>query len=257
MFWQGSWQLLYHPQSSVARTPANAGLAFDDLAFAVTEAGIPRLKGWWIPAVPGARYCRCTVLYLHGANGNLGDTVDEMARLHNAGLNVFAFDYRGYGQSQPVHPSQAHWREDAEWALQYLTGTRHLPANSIVLVGQDLGADLAIQIAAAHPELAGVVLQEPINDPLAPVFQDPRARMVPAHLLVPDHWDLNEPAATLRIPSLWFYRPAKAPATKASVQPDFFKRVPARKVLVWLPATGKGDADYLNALTAWLDDLPK
>lgn len=256
MFWQGSWQLLYHPQAVVARTPASVGLAFDDLAFAATEAGLPRLHGWLIPAPPGARYSRYTVLYLHGTNGNLGDTVDELARLHNAGLNEFAFDYRGYGRSQPIHPSEAHWREDAEWALQYLTGTRHIPISSVVLVGQNLGANLALEMAASHPDLAGVVLQEPSDVPLSPVFEDPRARMVPAHLLVRDHWDAVAPASALLIPSLWFYRPAKGATTNPSAEPEFFKRASARKVLVWLPATFKNNADYLNALTAWLDELP-
>src|SRR5208337_5473457 len=71
LFWQGSWQLLYHPASSVARTPASLGLAFESVGFATTEAGVPRLKGWWIPAALDARYSRYTVLYLHAQNGNL------------------------------------------------------------------------------------------------------------------------------------------------------------------------------------------
>ena len=109
--------MLYHPASAVSRTPASAGVAFDPVAFATTEAGVPRLKGWWIPAAPGARYTRYTVLYLHGQNGNMSNTVDDLAALHDLGLNILAFDYRGYGQSQFSHPTQARWREDAEWCL--------------------------------------------------------------------------------------------------------------------------------------------
>jgi len=33
-FWQGSWQLLYHPATAVARTPANVGLPFEAVDFA-------------------------------------------------------------------------------------------------------------------------------------------------------------------------------------------------------------------------------
>ena len=66
-----------------------------------------------------------------------------------AGLNVFAFDYRGYGQSHFAHPSETRWREDAESALSYLTGTRHIPANAIILVGKDLGANLALEVAVS------------------------------------------------------------------------------------------------------------
>ena len=81
LFWQGSWQLLYHPAATISRTPASAGLAFDRIAFASTDAGVPRLKGWWIPAAPGAARARFTVIYLHGQNGNIGDTVDAVVGL--------------------------------------------------------------------------------------------------------------------------------------------------------------------------------
>src|ERR1700739_1839216 len=70
LFWQGSWQLLYHPTAAIARTPAAVGLTFDPVGFATTDTGAPQLTGWWIPAGSTARF---TVLYLHGQDGNLGD----------------------------------------------------------------------------------------------------------------------------------------------------------------------------------------
>lgn len=203
LFWQGAWQLLYHPSATLARTPANVGLPFDAVAFAATDTGRLRLQGWWIPAAPGARFSRYTVLYLHGQNGNLGDTIDALAQVHAAGVNVFAFDYRGYGRSQFLRPSEAHWRQDAGWALDYLTGTRHIDAHTIVPMGQGLGANLALEVAAAHPEVAGVVLDAPLSHPMSAIFDDPRAHMVPAHELVRDRYDLNAAAAAVRAPSLW------------------------------------------------------
>ncbi|MGH9590200.1 MAG: hypothetical protein ACRD25_07375, partial [Terracidiphilus sp.] len=65
IFWQGAWQLLYRPTSPVAHTPAAAGLRYEDVAFAATETGTTRLRGWWIPAAPKAGSARYTVLYLH------------------------------------------------------------------------------------------------------------------------------------------------------------------------------------------------
>src|SRR5579863_4845 len=130
LFWQGSWQLLYHPSTKVTKTPASVGLAFDPVAFAVTDTGVPQLNGWWIPAAQESGQRRLTVVYLHGENGNLGDTVDALAQLHAAGVNVFAFDYRGYGQSQFARPSERTWLEDADWAISYLTGTRQIEAGS-------------------------------------------------------------------------------------------------------------------------------
>ncbi|MGA2849379.1 MAG: alpha/beta fold hydrolase [Terracidiphilus sp.] len=251
LFWQGSWQLLYHPASAVTRAPASVGLAFDPVAFATTEAAEPRLKGWWIAAEPGARYARFTVLYLHGQDGNLSDAVDALTALHQAGLNVFAFDYRGYGQSEFQRPSEARWREDADWAIKYLTGTRHVAADTIILDGRALGANLALEVAAAHPELAGVVLESPLEAPMNAVFNDPRAHMVPAHLLVRDRFDADQAAADLRIPSLWF-ESAEGAHTQAG---DAVKRVSAPKMLVWLKAGPEENQERTDSLARWLDDL--
>jgi uncharacterized protein len=260
LFWQGSWQLLYHTTAAVTRTPASVGLRFDSVGFAATEAGEPRLMGWWIPAGQDARNSRYTVLNLHGQNGNLGDTVDAVAALHAVGVNVFAFDYRGYGQSQFARPSEAHWREDAESAIEYLTNTRHIPAGSILLFGRGLGANLALEVAAAHPQLAGVLMDEPLPAPADAIFRDPRAKLVPAHLLMRDRWDSIPPAANLRIPSLWFYKtPAHGQAQENGQQA--YQRVTAPKQQVWLAESPDADAaaNYHNctlALTGWLDDLP-
>ncbi|MDE3187080.1 MAG: alpha/beta hydrolase, partial [Acidobacteriota bacterium] len=257
IFWQGSWQLLYHPAQAVTRTPASVNLAFDPIGFATTEAGQPRLHGWWIPAPPNAANARYTALYLHGASGNLGDTVPALVRLHTAGLNVLAFDYRGYGQSQFARPSEAHWREDTEWALQYLTETRHLAINSILLAGDGLGASLALEVAANHPGLAGVVLTEPDTNPLAPIFRDPRARLVPAHMLVRDRWDLKAPAEQLRIPSLWFWRAVPPGIMAPPEPPEFFEKVAAPKSLVWLIHGTNDQSEPIERFLAdWLRDLP-
>lgn len=252
VFWQGSWQLLYHPTKAITRTPAAVNLAFDAVGFATTEAGVPRLSGWWIPAAPDAANARYTALYLHGASGNLSDTLPALIRLHTAGLNVLAFDYRGYGQSQFARPSEAHWREDATSALDYLTATRHIAANSIVIFGEDLGADLALEVAASHPGLAGVVLQQPDATPLQPIFSDARTRLVPAHLLVRDQWNLAASAAQLRIPLLWFQ---KKEMRSKSPEADLFKAVSASKMLVSLTPAHDEQADYVSALTRWLGSL--
>ena len=212
LFWQGSWQLLYHPTSTVTRTPASASLTFDPVGFATTDAGEPL-------------------------------------------LNVLAFDYRGYGQSQFVHPSETRWREDTESAVQYLTGTRHLAANAIILDGNDLGANLALEVGAQHPELAGIVLQDPLDSPANAIFNDPRAHMVPAHLLVSDRFDAASPAAALRLPSLWFLQSAQPGKGAPPGDPEAFKSLTAPKMLVWLDPASNAMKNMQDALSRWLDDL--
>ena len=254
--WQGSWQLLYHPTSAVTRTPASVGLAFDPVAFAATEDGVPRLKGWWIPGPPGANYSRYTVLYLHGQTGNLGDSVDELAALHTVGVNILAFDYRGYGQSLFAHPSEARWREDTEWALNYLTTTRHTAAGSIMVEGSALGANLALEIGAAHPELAGVVVESPLAAPVDAIFNDPRSRLVPAHLLVRDRFNAGQAAAALRIASLWIETSSTGqPVALRDDDAGHYRQAGGAKMRVWLKPASAPSQEFLNAWSRWLDDL--
>ncbi len=251
-FWQGSWQLLYHPATSVLHTPAEAGIAFNNISFDAIDAGVPQLQGWWIPAATGMGP---TVLYFHGATGNIGDTVAGLARLHRAGLAVFTLDYRGYGQSQFAHPSEAHWREDAESALHYLTDTRHVEAGTILVAGQGLGADLALEVAAAHPELAGVIVEDPLLDPMSILFQDPRARLVPAHWLVKDRWDLNAAAAKLKVPLLWICSSKDCGSAHGIDEPVAFKVVQVSKRIVWLTLPEHAQQVYEEALSRWIDEL--
>ncbi len=255
LFWQGSWQLLYHPSAAVTRTPANGGMVFDSVAFAVTDAGVPRIKGWWIPVRADAPHRRFTVVYLHDEKWNLGITVDALAQLHAIGVNALAFDYRGYGQSQFARPSEAHWREDADWALQYLTATRHVSPGAIVLDGDGLGANLALEVAAAHPELAGVILQSPIEAPMKAVFMDPRARLVPAHLLVHDRYDIDKAAVALRIPLLWFEWNRAAGRNGFNSEPTAFIDAPSHKTIVWLNPQANSDRDLAEAVSRFLDGL--
>lgn len=255
LFWQGSWQLLYRPASAVTRTPAAVNLPFESVGFATNASGEPQLRGWWIPSASSQP--QFTALYLHSQTGNLGDVVNALPPYHQAGLNIFAFDYRGYGQSHFEHPSEKRWREDAESALQYLTGTRHIPASSILIIGRSLGADLALEVAAAHPDLAGIILEQPDEHPTAAIFRDARARLVPAHLLVSDRWDTNTAASNLLIPSLWFYW---APAEMTPLEgeaPPMYRSVPARKTIVWLSKSPGDERQFNAALSAFLDQLQK
>lgn len=245
LFWQGSWQLLYHPQAKIAQRPSGLELPFDAVDFAVTESGQPQLHGWWIPGGPESRF---TAIYLHGADGNIGDTVGEVALLHAAKMNLLAFDYRGYGESRFARSSEQHWREDAESAIKFLADTRHVAPGSIVLVGRGLGANLALETAAAHPELAGVIAEDPISAPEDIIFHDPRARLVPAHWLVSDRWDAATAAQGLHLPSLWFFSGSQSSA-------NAYDAAQARKMRVWLTNGANRSTDYEVGLSRWLGEL--
>ena len=76
---------------------------------------------------PRGRYAHFTILFLPDGDGSLADSIPTLATLHNLGINIFAFDYRGYGQSAATHPSQQNMTQDADSAWQYLTTSRAIP----------------------------------------------------------------------------------------------------------------------------------
>lgn len=202
LFYQGRWQLLYHPSRTLTATPASAGLRYDDLRFDYTETGAAQLAGWWIPAEPGSRYPSATLLYLHTASGNLSDTVGRLRALHALGLNVFAFDYRGFGQSAKQHPSEKRVYEDADAAIAYLAETRHIDPRFIVLYGEGLGANIAAEAALRHPQIPAVILDGPAPPALEQLGRDARNSILPVRLLVTDRFDLAPRLAALKTPKL-------------------------------------------------------
>src|ERR1700748_1661043 len=113
LFWQGQWQLVFQPSRTITATPATAGMKFDEISFDATETGILQLKGWWIPAERNAPYSTDTLLLLHDGSGSLSDTLPQLQALHTLGINGFALDYRGFGQSMNVHTSETRTDEES------------------------------------------------------------------------------------------------------------------------------------------------
>ena len=256
--YQGEWQLVLHPSPTIDRTPAVAGLAYSDVAFGAGETGQPRLTGWWIPAdAPDGlqgKYVAYTFLYLHGGSGSLSDTLPALARLHQAGLNVFAFDYRGFGKSDSsAHPSSVRMAEDAAAALDYLTATRHIAEHNIVPYGAGLGGSLAAALAVAHPELPAVILDNPDPDPAAAAVAAHPSRIIPVRLLFGHQFDVTRPLANLRTTKLLVAGgPGCVDKCDLEAMETLFRQAASPRFAVTLPR-GTGEADLQTALGRFLD----
>ena len=229
LVWQGQWQILFHPSHTVARTPAAEGLFFAEVRFDAAETGQPLLTGWWVPAAAPARI---TVLFLHGASGSLADTVPNLVALHQQGVNVFAFDPRGFGRSAWAKPSERRMQEDARSALDYLVDTRHLSLRSVMLCGQGLGASVAAHLADSRPGVAGLILIDPQPPVLPFLLADRRANLVPLRLIAHDRFDPSGVLAASSIPKLFI----ATPETRSPV--PFFAAARSPKMLVSSASAG-------------------
>ncbi len=247
LFWQGQWQLLFHPSRAVSATPASAGLRFDEIRFDVDNAGHPRLDGWWIPAVSGVPYASATVLYLHEGRGSLSDCLPHLLTLHSLGINVFAFDYRGFGRSAEVHPSERTATGDAIAAWTYLTDLRHIPARNIIVFGDGVGATFAAHLGLQFAP-AGVILEDPNPTARQLYLADARARMLPLWLLQNEHLDPTADLAATHVPRLFLDRVGDSARTRAVFEASSYPKQ-------YFDLRSEPESAVLTTLRRFLDDV--
>ncbi len=124
-------------------------------AFDLRLANGDRVHAWYLAAqTDGAP----TVLFLHGARRNLNGSQHRIERLAALGMNVLAIDYRGFGRSTPILPSEASAIEDARAAFAELARREPDPARRFVY-GYSLGGAVAIALAGNGARMAGVVAE--------------------------------------------------------------------------------------------------
>jgi pimeloyl-ACP methyl ester carboxylesterase len=241
VFYKTQWQYVLKPSRELALTPSSQGMSFTPVRFGVDATGEPQLDGWWIPATTSSAN---TALMLHSGDGSMGDAVPSAKALHDAGLNVLIFDYRGYGHSGGRHPTQQLMQTDAESALNYLTSTRGIAPRQIIVFGTGVGASIATQLCHDHSELPTLVLWNAEGDMRDRVEQDRRVRIVPIGLLFNQDFPLVAPLAALSTPKLLL-------TTNASHAPAAFANAHDPKTTVELNA---GDnAAMQAALRRFLD----
>jgi len=131
---------------------ALSGLPLEDVWFQAAD-GI-RLFGWYVEAAAD----RPVILWCHGNAGNVINRLDNLRYLYGQGLSVFLFDYRGYGRSQSLRPSEEGLYQDALGAYDYLTRQRMIRPERLVIFGRSLGAAVAAEVAS-HKPAAGLILE--------------------------------------------------------------------------------------------------
>jgi len=140
--------LFFFPMQQHVTTPAALGFEYEDVWLESSDS--TQLHGWLI--TPEQQIIG-TVYFLHGNAENVSTHFRAILWLVNAGYQVFALDYRGYGLSQGK-PDVPEVFEDiaagAQWIYQHHNGNTENKDKPIVLFGQSLGASLALKFAQLH-----------------------------------------------------------------------------------------------------------
>ena len=196
-------RLIFQPTPAIAKTPDAFNIAYQEVWLPVKTRSrkIEKLHGWWLPAAN--RKSLGTLLYLHGTGLNIGANINQSYRFRQLGFSVLLIDYRGYGRSQGSFPSEARVYEDAETAYNYLVKQRQLSPSEIFLYGHSMGGAVAVELAIAHPEAAGLIVQSSFTSMLNMVEHYSLMRLFPVRLLLRQNFDSFAKVKLLRIPVLF------------------------------------------------------
>ncbi len=157
LLWLAESRLIYFPGAERTLTAPPAALQLPiERAELTTEDGV-KLVGWVMPAA--STTSGFWLLVCHGNAGNLSqfDRPAHYAGLRQLGLSLFAFDYRGYGESAGT-PSERGLYRDADAAYRYLREKLGIPPEQIIVFGHSLGSAVAIDLASRTP-VAGLIVE--------------------------------------------------------------------------------------------------
>jgi pimeloyl-ACP methyl ester carboxylesterase len=147
----------FFPRKLAVANPTWVGVEHARLACYATRSGHP-----------------LTVVHFHGNGEVVADYVPEFVEmLEVLGADCFLSEYRGYGASGGV-PRLGEMLDDVE-AIFEAVGRR---PEEIIVFGRSLGSIYAIEFAHRYPDVAGLVLESAIADPLERILM----RVTPTEL---------------------------------------------------------------------------
>jgi len=140
--------------ASLAEGMQDVWITFDS----IVSGQSVQLHGLWAHAqTQGPQDDRPVMLYLHGARWNVAGSAGRIRRMQDLGFSVLAVDYRGFGKSTNMLPSEAMAYEDARAAWDWLA--REHPTRPRYIFGHSLGGAIAIDLAAQVDDEQGTIVE--------------------------------------------------------------------------------------------------
>lgn len=244
--------LIFQPSAEIVHTPRDIGLEFEDLFFTATD-GV-RLNGWFIPH----REARATLVWFHGNAGNIGHRVENIKLLHDkVGVNIFIFDYRGYGRSEGRVSEEGTYL-DGEAALELVLKKFGVERRRTILFGRSLGAAVATEMANRF-DSQGLILESPfvsIREMARVVFP-----FLPIGSLLKTRYDVREKIRKIKTPLLVLHgdRDEVVPFSQGKM---VFAAAPEPKKFFAIAGAGHNDTyltggeSYFQQLRIFIDGAP-
>jgi pimeloyl-ACP methyl ester carboxylesterase len=181
--------MVYHPHSpedshTHCMQPHEVGLTRHEPVTITTVDGVS-LKGFFAHPNDGAAPT-FTLIYFHGNAGNVGHRM-PIARLLIESLrcSVLMVDYRGFGLSDPVQPTEEGLKLDAQATIDFALKHSKTQKDRLFVLGTSLGGAVAIDVAsrpAYASALCGVMIENSftsISDMADVLFVPLLQRLIP------------------------------------------------------------------------------
>jgi pimeloyl-ACP methyl ester carboxylesterase len=138
------------PTPSQVEIPADLPFEVEEISF-LSSDGL-RMSGWFVPPHNGA-----TIILLHGYGANRLQMRWHAEKLVEAGYGVLMYDERASGESEGNYRSYG-WEDerDITGAIDFLNARAEVDSTKIGIGGCSIGAQIALQGAAYHPEIGAV-----------------------------------------------------------------------------------------------------
>ncbi len=127
-----------------------------------TAQATEQIEMWWLPH-PDAQ--APTLLYYHGTFRNLYQNLPKINALRQAGFAVLAVEYRGWGRSSVIVPSEQTIVQDALLGFEELR-RRQPVASQRILYGHSMGSGVAVEIASrlkAPGDFGAIILESALT----------------------------------------------------------------------------------------------
>jgi hypothetical protein len=186
---------IYKPNRALEASGLELGRPMEEV-WLQTSDGV-RLHGWFFPADKLSSRAHQVLLLCHGNAGNIGHRLHWAKAWLELGLNVFVFDYRGYGRSDG-RPGEAGTYLDAQAAWQWLRAKGFAAVNIIVL-GKSLGGGVASELALREP-VGALILQSTFTS--IPDIGSELYRWLPVRRLHSIHYDTIHRLPRIKAPVL-------------------------------------------------------
>jgi fermentation-respiration switch protein FrsA (DUF1100 family) len=143
--------LIYFPDKTVFFNPNYINLKFEDIYYKTSDE--ISINAWLIPVDSSEKI----ILFCHGNAGNISHRLESIQIFNRLQLNVFIFDYRGFGKSDGSVSEEGTYR-DAMGAWNYLLTQKGYKPSQIIIFGRSLGSGVASWLASkVNP--AGLILE--------------------------------------------------------------------------------------------------